>query len=213
MHTDDIGATSSALGEIVGYFNSLDDLLCPPLVEGAGIAYRTRWHPDGCATRTPPLNPDGAYEIDIGAPDDTRYIGWGWHYAEPVGGINWRWAGEYPRLSSPELPADGFNRAYLYLDLPPAHYEMRFSAQSYAARRTIRIAINGVQLPQDFIIEPDTLIELSVAIPASAVGDGSAIEIRFDYDGGQSPAVLGVGNDTRRLAFALDSVRFIVQAD
>jgi hypothetical protein len=208
IHIDDIGATSSAVGEIIGYFNALDDLLCPPIVEGAAVAYRTRWHPDGCASRTPPQVDDGAYKIDIGAPDDARFIGWGWHYAEPVGGINWRWAGAYPQISGAGLPADGFMRASLYLDLPPADYDMQFAVQMYYAMRVIRIAVNGVELADSFSAAPDFMGDFTVPIPADLLGDGSHVEITFVYDSAQSPQELGLGDDTRRLSFALDWVRF-----
>ena len=65
---------------MLGYLNSLGDLLCPVAVEGDAVFYRTAWHPDGCPPRTPPETSPGVYTLDIGSPGDEAFIGWGWHY-------------------------------------------------------------------------------------------------------------------------------------
>src|SRR5260370_14002418 len=47
IHQDYIGLEGPTNQEIVGYFNTLPDLLCPVVVEGTAVVYRTSWHPDG----------------------------------------------------------------------------------------------------------------------------------------------------------------------
>ncbi|NWF70716.1 MAG: hypothetical protein HXY40_16650, partial [Chloroflexi bacterium] len=80
IHQDVIGRFTSTNQEIIGYFNSLPDLLCPVWVERDGVVFRTAWHPDGCPARTPLEIETGVYQIDVGAAGDERYIGWGWHW-------------------------------------------------------------------------------------------------------------------------------------
>jgi hypothetical protein len=67
IHQDDIGRNGPTNQEIIGYFNSLPDLLCPMFVEHDAIVFRTTWHPDGCPPRTPSQTESGTYQIDISA--------------------------------------------------------------------------------------------------------------------------------------------------
>ncbi|MDL1899260.1 glycosyltransferase family 39 protein, partial [Anaerolineae bacterium CFX9] len=91
--------------EMIGWLNAQADLICPVWVEDDAIVYRTRWHPAGCPARTPPQTGAGEYVIDIGAPDDVHYLGWGWHRAEQVGGLEVRWTGQHHPAGWDPLPS------------------------------------------------------------------------------------------------------------
>jgi hypothetical protein len=194
IHQDYIGRNTPTIQEIVGYFNSLPDLLCPYTVEGEVIVYRTAWHPDGCADRTPPQLDSGAYQIDIGTAGDEFFIGWGWHWQERVAGLTLRWTGEYPQ-------------ADVYLDLPPQSYTLTFAAQAFYETRSVQVLVDGVTVGEPLEISTDTLHEYSVAIPSDVVGDGQHLTLTLSYDGIVSPADVGQG-DPRRLAIAVDWLRF-----
>ncbi|MCC6613487.1 MAG: hypothetical protein IT320_08415 [Anaerolineae bacterium] len=194
LHTDDIGRNSSTPQEIIGYFNQLDDLLCPMWIEGAAVVYRTRWHPDGCPPRTPPESAPGIYTIDLGAAGDERYIGWGWHWQEDVGATRWRWAGEYPE-------------ARLYVDLPPGAYRLTLAAQAFWEPRQLELRVNGEPVGDAVAVEPDALQEFTFDVPAEAIGDGQHIEITLAYDGVIVPAEVGQSGDPRKLSVAVDWVR------
>ena len=175
---DLIGRDSSTVQEILGYFNSLDDLLCPYTVEGDAVVYRTRWHPDGCPPRTPPETSPGVYTIDIGSPGDEGFIGWGWHYQEQVGGLTLRWAGAYPQTQ-------------VYVDLPPDAYTVTLSAQASGNRAsfacwsmTRRWAIRSRYRSMRCTI-------IRFAIPASVIGDGKDVTLTLDYDAVVVPADVG----------------------
>jgi hypothetical protein len=194
IHQDYIGRNTSTIQEIVGYFNSLPDLLCPYVVEGEAIVYRTAWHPDGCTDRTPPQLESGAYQIDIGTAGDEFFIGWGWHWQEQVAGLTLRWSGEYPQ-------------AEVYLDLPPQDYTLTFAAQAFYEARTVQVLVNGVEVGEPLEIATDTLQEYSVNLPSEVVGDGEHLTLTFAYDAVVSPVDVGQG-DPRRLAIAVDWIRF-----
>jgi hypothetical protein len=207
LHTQWLPQNGSTLQEILGFFNSHDDLVCPVWQEVDVIVYRTRWHPDGCPPRTPPQTDDGSYLINIGAADDTRYIGWGWHYAEPVGSLNWRWTGDYPRIGGDVVPDDGFLYADTYLDLPPSAYTLTLSAQAFFEQRQITVLVNGIDLGAATVM-PDSLQPLTFTIPREAIGDGQHVQVRIAYDAAPIPAAIGQGGDPRRLAIAVDWLRF-----
>ena len=207
LHTRWLPQNGSTLQEVLGFFNAHHELVCPIWQESDVLVYRTRWHPDGCPSRTPPQTEDGSYLIDIGAPDDTRYIGWGWHYAEPVGALNWRWTGDYPRLGGDVLPADGFLYTDTYLDLPPNDYTLTISTQAFYETRRVTISVNGVDVGTADV-QPETLQSLSFAIPRDVIGMGQHIVVRIRYDAAPIPADVGQGDDPRRLAIAVDWLRF-----
>jgi hypothetical protein len=199
IHRNWIGGVGSVTDqEVLGYFNSLRDLVCPLWVEGEAIAYRTTWHPDGCPPRTPPQDEAGGYLLDIGSSEDVRYIGWGWHYAENVGGLTLRWAGEYPQTQ-------------LYLDLPPANYTLTVTAQAFFEPRQLRLLVNGQPVGAAVTVTPDALQPYTFAVPAAALGDGQHVTLTLDYDATIVPAEAngdGQGGDQRRLAVAVDSLVF-----
>jgi len=200
VHQDAIGLNSSTIQEIVGYFNSLPDLLCPYTVENYAVVYRTTWHPDGCPPRTPPEVTPGVYQIDIGTAGDERYIGWGWHYPESIFDITLRWTGAYPQT-------------LLYVDLPPGAYNLSLSAQAFMQPRKLQLFVNDkpVQTPdqQDQVTVPvEGLTPFTFHVPAEAIGSGKHVTIKLVYDGWTVPAQTGSGGDQRKLAVAVDWVRF-----
>jgi len=199
VHQDLIGREGPTTQEIIGYFNSLPDLLCPVWVEGDAVAYRTAWHPDGCPPRTPPEVEPGVYAIDVGAAGDERHIGWGWHWPETVSGITWRWAGEYPQ-------------ARVYVDLPPGAYRLTLTMQAFWEPRRVAVLVNGVEVGA--VTTPtDTLRAHTFDVPAAAVGSGQHVEIVLDYDTVVVPAEVGQSADPRRLAVAVDTLRFARQGE
>jgi len=194
IHQDYVGLNGPTNQEIIGYLNSLPDLVCPMYVEGDALVYRTAAHPDGCPPRTPPETAPGEYTIDIGAPDDVRYIGWGWHWREDVPGLNVRWTGEYPETQ-------------LYVDLPPGAYKVRLAAQAFYRGRALEILVNGESVGAQ-TVPVANLAALEYAIPAALIGDGQQVTITLAYDGTDVAADLGLNSDTRRLAVMVDTVTF-----
>ncbi|MFN8452595.1 MAG: hypothetical protein U0521_29310, partial [Anaerolineae bacterium] len=200
IHRDLIGRDSPTVQEILGYFNSLDDLLCPFTTEGDAVVYRTHWHPDGCPLRTPPETSPGAYTIDIGSPGDEGFIGWGWHYAEPVGGLTLRWSGAYPQT-------------LIYVDLPPGAYTVELAAQAYWEPRQLRLEVNGTPLGDRVTVTDDGLHEYRFDIPADVIGGGKGVTLALDYDAVVVPAEVTQSEDTRKLAVAVDWIRFTQQME
>jgi hypothetical protein len=198
IHQDYIGRNTPTVQEIVGYFNTLPDLLCPYIVEGEAIVYRTVWHPDGCAGRTPPEIEPGVYQIDIGTPGDEFYIGWGYHWQEQLPGVTLRWTGEYPQTQT-------------YVDLPPNAYTLTVAMQAFWAARTVQMLVNDVPVGEPFTVVTDVLQEYTVSIPADLIGDGQHITITLDYDAVIVPVEVGQSSDPRRLAVGVDWLEFRVE--
>lgn len=195
LHTDLIGKNSSTIQEIVGFFNQQDDLLCPYTVEGDAVVYRTRAHPDGCAPRTPPRDETGAYTIDIGAAGDEAFIGWGWHWPEEVSGLTLRWTGEYPQTD-------------IYVDLPPGDYRLTLTAQAFWEDRLLRLRVNDQPVGEPVTVSTAALLPYTFDLPAAALGDGRHVKITLAYDAVIVPADVGQSADPRRLALAVDTLRF-----
>lgn len=194
IHQDFVGLHTPTNQEIIGYFNQLDDLLCPFTVEGDAVVFRTRWHPDGCPSRTPPEIEDGVYHIDIGADGDEKFIGWGFHWQEPLFNTMMRWTGQYPQTD-------------LYVDLPQASYAMSFEAQAFVEERVVDIVVNG-ELVDTVQVSPAGLGIYRVEIPAAAIGSGHHIQIRLAYDDVIIPNEAGINPDPRPLALMLQWVQF-----
>ena len=173
VHQDIIGRENPANQEVIGYLNQLPDLVCPVFVERDSIVYRTIWHPDGCPERTPDQTDEGVYRIDIGSPEDVRYVGWGWHWPEDIAGLTARWMGQG-------------EQAAIHLDLPPGSYEMTFYAQAFAEPRELTVVLDGEAIetltvseaqlaPYNVLLEVDGdtpfTLELHTGVPAEMVGD------------------------------------------
>jgi hypothetical protein len=200
LHRDMIGENSSTLQEVVGFFNQNDSGLCPPVTEADVILYRTRWHPDGCDVRMPPEIEAGVYQIDIGSNDDFRYIGWGWHWQESIFDMTMRWTGE-------NLTAE------VYVDLPPATYEVSIAAQAFWEARELSILVDGQSLGDPVTVTTEALHTFTFQIPADRIGDGEHTAIALEFDDVIVPSQVGQSADERRLAIMVDWIRFTRQAE
>jgi hypothetical protein len=207
VHQEDVGRNGPTPQEIVGYLNSLPDLVCPVWVERDAVVYRTYWHPDGCPPRTPSQTETGSYRIDIGSRGDERFIGWGWHWPELVGAnTTWRWTGEYPQTK-------------LYVDLPPGAYQLSLAAQAFWQPRQIRLLVNDVPLSvvsttgespsnTQATVMPDSLQQFTFTLPSHFVAEGKHLTLTLDYDAVIVPKDVGQSDDPRKLSVAVDWVEF-----
>jgi len=195
IHRDLIWRSGPTQQEIFGFLNQQDDLLCPVWVEGNAVVYRARWHPLGCPDRTPYEITPGTYRLDIGANDDVRYLGWGWHEPELVAGLTLRWMGEHPQTA-------------VYMDLPPGSYTLRASLQAFHEPRRISVLVSGQAVGQSTTIAADGLRDYTFFIPADMIGDGKHLQIRLTYDRTLTPQSLGLGDDPRQLAISADWLQF-----
>lgn len=194
VHQDMIGRATVTPQEIVGYLNSVGDLLCPVWVERDAVVYRSASHPLPCPPRTPPEAEPGVYQIDLGSSGDERYIGWGWHWSEDVG-VTWRWAGEYPQ-------------ALLYVDLPPGDYTVSLAAQAFHEARTLTVLAGDTALGDPVTVAPGSLQTFTFSLPAALVGQGQHITLTLAYDAVVVPQEIGQSADPRRLSIAVDWLRF-----
>ncbi|HEX2908759.1 MAG TPA: hypothetical protein VHO69_17950, partial [Phototrophicaceae bacterium] len=207
VHQDLIGREGPTTQEIIGYLNSLDDLLCPLLVEGEAVVYRTAWHPDGCPARIPSEIEPGVYRIDIGSVGDERFIGWGWHWPESVSGLSVRWSGDQQQLIAGEAIPNPRPQADLYLDLPPAAYRLSLSAQAFDRDRQLTVRVNGTAVGT-VTVSSAGLATHDVDVPAEIIGSGEQITVSFEYDGTTSAADVGASADTRQLGLMVDWIEF-----
>jgi hypothetical protein len=198
VHQDLIGKIGPTNQEIIGYFNSLPDLLCPAYVEGDAVVFRTAWHPDGCSPRTPPETQSGVYRIDMGDSGDERYIGRGWYWQEDVPGLRVRWAGAYPE-------------ALVYVDLPPESYTLSLATQSFNQDRELEILVNGISVGTK-TVQVARLQTLEYDLPAEVIGDGHHVTVTLAYKSADAPADIGVGGDTRTLSVMVDWIQFAVDS-
>jgi len=195
IHSDYIWKNGPTLQEVVGYLNSLPDLVCPVWIERDAIVYRTTWHPDGCPARTPPETESDTYKIDIGSSGDEKFIGWGWHWQEDVSGLTLRWTGEYPQTQ-------------IYVDLPPGEYEISLSAQAFWENRELSLLVNDAPIGETQSVTIDSLNTYTYSLPADLVGDGKNIRLTLNYDSVIVPKEVGQSEDERKLAIAVDWIQF-----
>jgi hypothetical protein len=194
VHQDMIGRATVTPQEIIGYLNSLGDVLCPVWVEGDAVVYRTASHPLPCPPRTPPQVESGVYQIDLGSSGDERYIGWGWHWPEDVG-VTWRWAGEYPQ-------------ALVYVDLPPGDYAVTLAAQAFHEVRMLTVMAGDTILGNPVTVQAGSLQTFTFTLPASLMGEGRHLALTLAYDAVVVPDEIGQSADPRRLSVAVDWLRF-----
>ncbi len=199
VHQDLIGRDTSTDNEVLGYLNSLGDLLCPVAVEGDAVFYRTAWHPDGCPARTPPETSSGVYTLDIGSPGDEAYLGWGWHYPEDISGLTLRWAGILPQESP---------QTQVYVDLPPDAYTVTLSAQAFWEPRQLSVLINNILVADSVTVPVNSLHDFTFSVPADVIGNGKHVVLTLAYDAAIAPADVEPSDDTRQLAVAVATIRF-----
>jgi hypothetical protein len=170
--------------DVIGYLNTLDDVLCPPEIEKDLVIYATRWKTPACATnRTPDEYKPGRWRIDIGAGNDARYLGTGWHRPEVIVGISVRWATD---------------RALLYADLPPGTKTITVRAQAYGGPQGLHMHINGTDTAYQ-VVSARGLADYTFAVPDGAVGDGRHVAIGLEFDNARQP-----DGDDRLLAAMID---------
>jgi hypothetical protein len=195
IHSDYIWKNGPTLQEVIGYLNSLPDLVCPVWIERDAIVYRTTWHPDGCPARIPPEVEPDTYKIDIGMPEDQKFIGWGWHWQEDVSGLTLRWMGEYPQTQ-------------VYVDLLPGEYEISLSAQAFWENRELSLLLNDTPIGETQSVIIDSLNTYTYHLPAEVVGEGKNLKLTLDYDKVIIPKEVGQSEDERKLAIAVDWIQF-----
>jgi hypothetical protein len=195
IHSDYIWKNGPTLQEVIGYLNSLPDLVCPMWIERDAIVYRTTWHPDGCPSRTPPETEAEIYKIDIGTSGDENFIGLGWHWQEDVSGLTLRWTGEYPQTQ-------------IYVDLPHGQYEVSLSAQAFWEMRELSLLLNDTPIGETQSVIVDTLNTYTYQLPAELVGNGRNLRLTLSYDNVIVPKEVGQSEDERKLAIAVDWIQF-----
>ena len=191
VHQDYVRNNGGEPLEITGFLNAQNDLLCAPVVEGDAVFYRTAWHPDGCDPRIPPELSPGVFEIDVGTPGDERYLGWGWYWQEPVGGLTLRWAGEQPQ-------------ARVFAELPPGVYRVTVAMQAFWEARDVTLTVNGDSVGESVRVETGGLQEHVFELETS----GGPLELALVYDDRVVPVDVGHSADQRSLAVAVDTMRF-----
>jgi hypothetical protein len=136
------------------------------------------------------LPPEGC--IDVGGPEDGRYLDRGWYRPEEIGGVAGRWAGG---------PLTTTVRLYLEAD---REYRLAVRALTYPAAQELSVRVGG-QVLDRFVLQPDWA-EYAVAIPAALVARGEATVIELVHARVETPfdATGGASSDSRALAAAYD---------
>jgi hypothetical protein len=195
IHQEYVLANGQRPEAIFAYFNGLPELLCPWVMEHRAVVYRTAWHPDGCPPRYPASSAPNSYQIDIGSPGEEAHLGAGWHWPETVAGLTLRWAGAAPQ-------------ADLYLDLPPGAYTVTVAAQAFWETRQLRLEVNGQPLEGEASINTENLAAYQFDLPSNLIGEGQQLTLTLVYDGWRTPQEVLGSQDERRLAVAVDWIRF-----
>ena len=144
-----------------------------------------------------PRQPYG--RIDIGF-EDEWLLGPGWHQREQEGPVTFRWAAPSAALL---VPLD--HAATLRV-------QVRLHSFAYpgAPPQSVTLAVNGREHGPAAVEPGWHVIELDV--PEGSWRSGAnPVELRFGW--GRTPAEVGLGNDPRQLAAAVDYVRVAVKAD
>ena len=134
--------------------------------------------------------------IDVGTPEDERFLGTGWSAREGDGAHNFRWAVG--------------RRAFIALQTKAqAPYSVKFVAEPFAypdaAAQSVQLVFNG-QLVASTEITPGWR-EYHVEVPAAVVNGGlNAVELRFAV--ATSPESVGLSRDARELAVRFDRIEF-----
>ena len=146
-----------------------------------------------------PLRPYGG--IDIGL-DDEWLLGDGWHAPERDGNATFRWVAAPATL---RLPLD---------HAAPLRLQIRAHAFAYpgAPAQTLALHVNGSPAASgscDALAIPPGWQVVECAVPAETLRSGvNRLELRFAY--AQAPKDVGLGDDPRTLAAAIDWVRISV---
>lgn len=134
-------------------------------------------------------------EIDVGSPDDERFLGAGWAAPEIESGTTYRWSeGDFSILLVP-----------LKTDVDPYLLEVEWAPLLDPAQRrqVVEIDVNG-RLVASVTPGPDMHRD-QIAIPAAALRAGLN-QLRFRYRYVFSPRELGHSADARRLAVRVSTI-------
>jgi hypothetical protein len=94
------------------------------------------------------------------------------------------------------------------VDLPPGTYEITVSAQAFWENRFFHLSVNGTPLGEPIEVEVDSLHTYMFTLPAEVVGDGKNLTLLLNYDSWVLPADVMESGDVRKLAVAVDWIRF-----
>ncbi len=135
--------------------------------------------------------------IDIGTPDDARFLGGGWSGREGDGENNFRWA-------------VGRSAFIAFRTRAQAPYSVEFVAEPFvypdSPGQSVELFFNGRRVAEAEIAPPQQ--QYQFAIPKEFVRDGfNAVELRFST--AVSPASLGISADARELAVRFDRIDFL----
>lgn len=119
--------------------------------------------------------------MDIGSPQDSGFLGWGWHFPEEiVPGLRARWTG------APHATDLNAENALLYIDLTPESYELALSWQSFGEMRQVQVRVNE-QLLATVDVEADSLSETTIDVPQTVFDDGSRLTLSLAYGTPETP--------------------------
>lgn len=147
--------------------------------------------------------------LDIGEPDDDRFLASGWAVRERAGDLSFRWAvtSESSLIVPLRAPVD------VRPDSPrQPGYLLRFRARPYlfpeSPTQSIEIRVNGESVATRNL-HPE-MTEYEVPIPARFLRRNlNVIGLRYGY--ARSPMELGLSDDTRPLAVQFDYIHLLRQ--
>jgi len=129
--------------------------------------------------------------LDIGSTEDERYLDRGWYYAENIGGVSGRWAGEVPTTT-------------VRLSLPPGHdYRLTLRALAYPDGQEVTLRVNGKPVAHFGIT--GSWETYTVTVPAEVVSAGvNYFELIHTWLVAPFDRTNGESSDQRPLAVAYD---------
>jgi hypothetical protein len=105
-------------------------------------------------------------------------------------------------------PPDNRLTADIYVDLPPGEYDLVVAMQAFWEARQITLEVNGIETGDPVEVGTGGLGEYTWHIPAEAIGNGQHLRVTLRYDAVTVPVEVGQSADQRRLAVAVDWLRF-----
>lgn len=145
------------------------------------------------------LPPGGC--IDIGGPEDSRYLGQGWYRPEEIGGVAGRWAGGILTTT-----------LRLYLGPMTGDVTLKLRALAYPSGQTVTVRAGGqtaANLALDLV-----WTEYSVVLPSSTIPAEGPFVVELVHGRLAVPFVVteGASSDHRALAAAYDWICLVVDS-
>lgn len=143
------------------------------------------------------LPPGGC--IDVGGPEDSRYLDRGWYRPEEIGGVAGRWAGGIPTTT-----------LRLYIEPTAENVSLTLRALAYPAGQTVTVRVGGQTITR--VALAPVWGEYTVSLPASAIPTDGPLLIELAHARLAIPFVVteGASSDHRALAAAYDWICFAV---